>query len=142
VCGLSAAPFDPTIKTLLGVCPQHDKTYPSLTVREHLELFARIKCTENVPDAVKTALADMALEPVANVRVAKLSGGNRRRLSIGIACLGRPKVVILDGTLCGHFLFTCLLFFLFFIVLIVGPSSTPHFPLHFDSNRLQVLRTT
>lgn len=28
------------LRSLMGVCPQHDILYPNLTVREHLEMFA------------------------------------------------------------------------------------------------------
>jgi ABC-type lipopolysaccharide export system ATPase subunit len=99
ICGFNVAPaFDPRIKSVLSVCPQHDKVFPELTVREHLEAFARVKGLRDVDGAVKLALANMALEPVENVRVKALSGGNRRRLSIGIACLGRPRLIVLDGT--------------------------------------------
>ncbi|KAI9220559.1 P-loop containing nucleoside triphosphate hydrolase protein [Blastocladiella britannica] len=103
VCGypVTTANYDPAIKRLIGVCQQADMVFETLTVREHLEYFAAIKGVADIPSAVTTALSDMALEPVANVHSKALSGGNRRRLSIALACLGRPQVVILDEPTTG-----------------------------------------
>jgi ATP-binding cassette subfamily A (ABC1) protein 1 len=69
-----------------------------LTVREHLELFSRIK---NVPEAELNTAVDAALERMdlmryANKLAGALSGGNKRKLCVAMAIMGHPRVVFLD----------------------------------------------
>lgn len=81
----------------IGVCPQFD-ALDLLTTRQHLEFYARIK---GISGAAVRANADIAmarvgLTPHATKQAAKLSGGNRRKLSLAIALMGDPAVLILD----------------------------------------------
>eukprot|EP01048_Picozoa_sp_COSAG05_P025230 COSAG05_NODE_6321_length_981_cov_1.358277_1_plen_294_part_10 len=46
--------------------------------------------------AVREILSMLALNPFANKLAGTLSGGNKRKLSVGIALIGRPKVIFLD----------------------------------------------
>ncbi|CAK9091341.1 ABC transporter A family member 7 (ABC transporter ABCA.7) [Durusdinium trenchii] len=87
----------------IGVCPQHDVTWPELTVREHLLLYARLK---GAPTGKEKAIVDEALRaveltPHAHKRSRQLSGGQRRRLSIAISFMGNPSVVFLDEPTTG-----------------------------------------
>ena len=99
----------------IGVCPQHDILYPSLTPRDHLELFARLR---GVPRAVRIAEVNRWLRAlnlldrgdaygrlrgrvIADAPVSTLSGGQRRCVSLGIALIGDPKLVILDEPTAG-----------------------------------------
>ncbi|KAK0717520.1 hypothetical protein B0T26DRAFT_775989 [Lasiosphaeria miniovina] len=80
-----------------GVCPQFD-ALDLLTARQHLAFYARIK---GVPAAeldanVNTALARVGLAEHADKQAAALSGGNRRKLSLAIALMGNPAVLVLD----------------------------------------------
>ena len=82
----------------IGVCPQHDILWGDLTVEEHLLFYARLK---GIPPAEEPATVDEALETVGlqkfRTRLSKgLSGGEKRRLSIAIAVIGRGKVIFLD----------------------------------------------
>ena len=99
----------------LGVCPQHDVLWPSLTAREHLELFAALRAPDaedagSVPgrrererDAARVAasLAAAGLARDADRLAGTLSGGQRRRLSLAIAFIGEPSVVLLDEPTAG-----------------------------------------
>ncbi|ORZ38644.1 P-loop containing nucleoside triphosphate hydrolase protein, partial [Catenaria anguillulae PL171] len=102
ICG--RAPSDPAVKRLLGVCPQYDQAYAQLTVYHHLRAFAYIKGVvgaEEVQAAINEALDAADLNEYKHREVGALSGGTRRRMSIAVACLGRPAVVILDEPTTG-----------------------------------------
>lgn len=79
----------------LGVCPQFD-ALDLLTAREHLAFYAACK---GVPDAardVEYVLSRVGLAAHAGTRAARLSGGQKRKLSLAIALLGNPPVLLLD----------------------------------------------
>jgi ABC-type multidrug transport system ATPase subunit len=79
-------------------CPQFDALFDLLTVREHLELFARLKGINavEVPQAVQSSMEFMDLLEFENKRAGTLSGGNKRKLCVAIALIGEPVVVFLD----------------------------------------------
>ncbi|GAV57854.1 ABC_tran domain-containing protein/ABC2_membrane_3 domain-containing protein [Cephalotus follicularis] len=91
------------IRKGLGVCPQNDILYPELTVREHLELFAILKGgKKDSLDSDVTEMADkVGLAGKVNTFVRALSGGMKRKLSLGIALIGNSKVIILDEPTSG-----------------------------------------
>ncbi|XP_038685237.1 ABC transporter A family member 1 isoform X1 [Tripterygium wilfordii] len=91
------------IRKGLGVCPQNDILFPELTVREHLEIFAVLKGVEE--DVLESVVIDMVdevgLADKVNTVVGALSGGMKRKLSLGIALIGNSKVIILDEPTSG-----------------------------------------
>ncbi|XP_048321587.1 ABC transporter A family member 1 isoform X2 [Ziziphus jujuba] len=91
------------IRKGLGVCPQSDILFPELTVREHLEIFATLKgVDEDVMERVVTDMVDqVGLADKSNTIVRALSGGMKRKLSLGIALIGNSKVIILDEPTSG-----------------------------------------
>ena len=86
------------IRKIMGICPQHNILFPQLTVREHLSIFADFKRTnsEGVKDEINQLLKDLNLENKQQVLSKNLSGGYKRKLSLGIALVGGSKVVFLD----------------------------------------------
>lgn len=108
---------------LMGVCPQHDILWPQLTARETLRLFAAIKGVRSMQppstsingsgdnrhgDAGVEAEVDRVLKQVSlsspsvqHRAVGNYSGGMKRRLSVAIAALGRPRVLFLDEPTTG-----------------------------------------
>eukprot|EP00493_Phyllostaurus_siculus_P016270 UN16517 len=86
------------VRKLLGYCPQFDALLPTLTGREHLYLFARIKGVpeENITRYVNALISQLGLDLYADKPSGGYSGGNKRKLSVGIALVGDPKIVFLD----------------------------------------------
>lgn len=91
------------IRKNLGVCPQYDILFPELTVKEHLEIFANIKgVNEDSLESIVTEMVDeVGLADKLNTVVSALSGGMKRKLSLGIALIGNSKVIILDEPTSG-----------------------------------------
>jgi ABC-2 type transport system ATP-binding protein len=86
------------VRRHLGVQLQRSGLPQDLTVRETLQTWAR---TLTDPRPVGEALEQVDLTGRADVRVRSLSGGERRRLDLALALLGRPRVVVLDEPTTG-----------------------------------------
>lgn len=79
----------------LGVCPQFD-AIDTMTVTEHLYFYARARGVPNVKASVGAILQATGLHRFETRLASKLSGGNKRKLSLGIALMGNPSVLLLD----------------------------------------------
>ena len=79
----------------LGVCPQVDAC-DQMTVLEHLRFYARVRGVDNVEHNVHEVIGAVGLGPFQHRMAAKLSGGNKRKLSLAIALMGNPSVLLLD----------------------------------------------
>lgn len=86
---------DPSRRHRLGVCTQFD-TLEKMTVRQHLELYAKIRGVKDVAQNVSSLLKSFGLESKAKCLAETLSGGNKRKLSLAIALIGNPSVLLLD----------------------------------------------
>ncbi|KAH7029560.1 uncharacterized protein B0I36DRAFT_245663 [Microdochium trichocladiopsis] len=80
----------------LGVCPQADALDALMTAEQHLRHYARLRGIADVDKQVGAVLAAVGLAPFRHVAASHLSGGNRRKLSLGIALTGNPAVLLLD----------------------------------------------
>ena len=92
------------VRQSLGFCPQFSALFPRLTVWEHLQFFARIKGIHDhsIRDKLSNQLLkDLSLERYRNRVAGALSGGNQRKLSVGIALIGNPPIVLLDEPTSG-----------------------------------------
>ncbi|XP_061022272.1 ATP-binding cassette sub-family A member 13 [Dama dama] len=97
---------DPSgVRAELGVCLQRDILFDHLTVLEHLLLFASLKVLpgthQKLREQVHRTLQDVGLTPHQHQQARVLSGGTRRKLSIGIAFLGASRTVVLDEPTSG-----------------------------------------
>ncbi|POM66858.1 ABC Superfamily [Phytophthora palmivora] len=86
------------VRRLIGYCPQFDALFELMSVREHLELFARIKgvARAELNNVVKSLMHQMNLDDFENKLAGTLSGGNKRKLSVAIALIGSPPIIFLD----------------------------------------------
>ncbi|KAL2515888.1 ABC transporter A family member 2 [Forsythia ovata] len=91
------------IRRMIGVCPQFDILWDALSGEEHLYLFSSIKGlpSASIEAVVQKLLAEVKLTEAAKMRASSYSGGMRRRLSVAIALIGEPKLVILDEPTTG-----------------------------------------
>ncbi|ODM99022.1 ATP-binding cassette sub-family A member 3 [Orchesella cincta] len=87
----------------VGLCPQHNMLFDKLTVLEHLEFFGEIKGLSVVAASfeAKQLLEKLKFLDMKDTLAKKLSGGQQRKLSLGIALIGCTKVVILDEPTSG-----------------------------------------
>ena len=82
----------------VGVMLQSSSLYPNLTVRESLATFAGYYASPRDPGDV---IEIVELSEKANARVRTLSGGQQRRLDLGLALIGDPELIFLDEPTTG-----------------------------------------
>lgn len=90
---------------LMGFVPQDDVVHPSLKVKRELYFSARLRMprskSADLSTRVKEVIELMDLTQRQNVRIDRLSGGQRKRVSIGIELLTRPPLLFLDEPTSG-----------------------------------------
>jgi len=103
VFGVDAVAEPGQAKQAMGITPQEAGVFERLTVREHFELFARLKhlSKREAREAAQKVIAELELIGETNKSVGSLSGGQRRRILIGLALLGRPPLLVLDEPTTG-----------------------------------------
>ncbi|NXG29187.1 ABCAA protein, partial [Dromaius novaehollandiae] len=91
------------IREMVGICPQFNVQFEVLTVKENLQTFAGIKGikSKEVKREVQNILELLDISSIQDTQAEKLSGGQKRKLSIGIALLGNPQVLLLDEPTAG-----------------------------------------
>jgi len=74
-----------------------------MTVYEHLEYFARIKGIqlEMIQETINFYGNLLSLTPYMKIKAGVLSGGNKRKMCVGMAMIGNPKVVFFDEPSAG-----------------------------------------
>lgn len=103
VFGVDALAEPQQAKRAMGITPQDAGVFERLTVREHFELFARLKhlSKRGAREAGQKVIAELEMIGETNKSVGSLSGGQRRRILIGLALLGRPPLLVLDEPTTG-----------------------------------------
>ncbi|KAF8204260.1 hypothetical protein K438DRAFT_1670421 [Mycena galopus ATCC 62051] len=96
--GTSVVNHPRTARASLGVCPQFSAIDAQLTVREHLAIYGRLKGlrSEELTTSIESLMVATGLHIYADRLASKLSGGNQRKLSLAIALMGNPSVVLID----------------------------------------------
>ncbi|MBP0016996.1 MAG: ABC transporter ATP-binding protein [Cyanobacteria bacterium SBLK] len=100
---LDGVPISQASKYLIGVAPQENLLYKSLSCRENLHFFARLYGLDRQQqrDRISASLVAVNLSDRINSLVETLSGGMKRRLNLAIALVHEPKLLILDEPTTG-----------------------------------------
>ncbi|KAL4460035.1 hypothetical protein ABPG74_003561 [Tetrahymena malaccensis] len=87
----------------MGLCTQKDVLYDDMTVTEHLEFIASIKGMQGnqLKKEVEYIISQVGLQAEREKLANNLSGGNKRKLSLGMALTGGSKIIFLDEPTSG-----------------------------------------
>ena len=89
------------IKEIIDISPQETSVANNLTVKENLEFFANIYNNNDNANTINEIVDIFNLNEALNQRAKTLSGGYKRRLSIAIALISKPKILFLDEPTLG-----------------------------------------
>jgi ABC-type multidrug transport system ATPase subunit/pSer/pThr/pTyr-binding forkhead associated (FHA) protein/ABC-type multidrug transport system permease subunit len=90
----------------IGYVPQFDIVHDELTVTEALDFAARLRLPPDTAEherleRVHEVIAELGLTDRADIRVSRLSGGQRKRVAVGVELLHRPGALFLDEPTTG-----------------------------------------
>jgi ATP-binding cassette subfamily A (ABC1) protein 3 len=74
---------------MVGICPQENILLEKMSVQENLEFFGRFKNVENLDEQIVLLLEQFNLTRKAHEKSEELSGGQKRKLQLMIALLGK-----------------------------------------------------
>ncbi|KAF1794979.1 P-loop containing nucleoside triphosphate hydrolase [Phytophthora cactorum] len=112
---LDGKPLSKEYRRIAAYVQQDDSLYSTLTVRECISYSAQLRLPPTLSDSVKNAMVDrviaeLNLTHIANSRIGSVggnssrrgvSGGERRRVSIGMELVTSPRILILDEPTSG-----------------------------------------
>ena len=87
-----------TSKFKIGYVPQHGGYFHNLTIKENLTAVGQllIKNKTEREAMINSLIAKFQLDSVSNIKAQVISGGQKKRLVIALALLGKPKLLLMD----------------------------------------------
>ncbi|XP_064467747.1 phospholipid-transporting ATPase ABCA3-like isoform X2 [Ornithodoros turicata] len=104
ICGFDVVKSTASAQKNITLCPQYDIFFQELTVQEHLVFFGSLRAqfsSNELQERVSDVLSTVKLSTKANELVKALSWGMMRRLTVAIAIVTKPQVLILDEPTAG-----------------------------------------
>lgn len=101
--GVPISTLQGAYRNIFGYLPQDFGFYPEFTVKDHLEYVAALKGLDagTTRRKISDLLEQLGIADVKGKRIAKLSGGMKRRVGIAQALLNDPEVLVLDEPTSG-----------------------------------------
>jgi len=92
-----------SLRRNFGLCVQKDILYDNLTAAEHIELISRLRGVplHEIPQYTNLLAQKVGIQSELTKLASTLSGGNKRKLSLGLAIAGQVQVVFLDEPTSG-----------------------------------------
>lgn len=100
ICGLELTQYYDYLKTHIGYVPQDDIVHSELTVEQSLWYAAKLRLQnsseEQINDKINQVLDNLKIQHIRDQLVGKISGGQRKRVSIAVEILNDPLILFLD----------------------------------------------
>ncbi|EDW00485.1 ATP-binding cassette sub-family A member 13 [Drosophila grimshawi] len=80
----------------ISYCPQSNPLDPLLTVKECIQLYGQLRGIKQLDQLLERILDTYELRSYRDVQVKRLSGGNRRKLTVAISCCGYTPTILMD----------------------------------------------
>jgi len=81
---------------IIGYCPQFDAVDEYLTGKEALYIYSKLIGLNDSKQAIISAITRFKLQSFVDIPIINYSGGMKRTLSVAVAMLGDPQIVLLD----------------------------------------------
>ncbi|MGI9616496.1 MAG: ATP-binding cassette domain-containing protein [Acidimicrobiales bacterium] len=103
---IDGEPMTAMIRRRIGVVPQYDAVHERLSVRQALRAAATLRLPagtdrRSIDESVATTADTLGLTERIDTRVAKLSGGQKKRVSVGYELVSSPVMMVLDEPTSG-----------------------------------------
>ncbi|EGT56105.1 hypothetical protein CAEBREN_08786 [Caenorhabditis brenneri] len=90
-----------THRIQIGYCPQFDTLMSQFSGRQCLRIIAQLQGYSNIEDVIEMVLTCIGMTDHADKKIQHCSGGQKRKISVGIALMSRSPCVMLDEPTAG-----------------------------------------